>query len=398
MSLGCKVSREAQRLRSTTSFDNLEAHQPFELFQFHMYLDEFYRAFSDVTVHHKIELHVTKTLEMLKGGRMATLRSSANTHVEPEKPPDPKAPEVVDLSAGQAYFFCYDSTAPTDVVVSLSVGPAESPKAIDEPRLVTAAAEALGPEGEAAAAAAILHPAGAAAAGPLAVPERGGVIFEQYLWTDSKQLGVSAELSTTVDATTTMSVPGGKHMFRIVPVVSGAFSVAVTVPAGFKGTAELRDEHRAWEFLSDNSIQLQVTATDTCKLMDAIFKCQHEYSMRRLNRKEKMQTESIEQTADLVDTKAVVRHLEVLNTLLGGDINETMRFLQAARSCMALAYEPAAIEGSPKDAQFVFFEENGSYARCGIIWHRVIQKLCYLVNKELSTRADEDQARDSPEL
>ena len=135
LSLGCKVSREAQRLRSETSFDNLEAQQPFELFQFHMYLDEFYRAFSDVTVHHKIGLCVTETMEMPKGGRMATLRNSAISLVEPEKPPDPKAPEVVDLSAGQAYFFCFDSTEPAEVVVSLSVGPAEPPKAIDEPHL-----------------------------------------------------------------------------------------------------------------------------------------------------------------------------------------------------------------------------------------------------------------------
>ena len=387
MSLGCKVSREAQRLRSETSFDNLETHQPFELFQFHMYLDEFYRAFSDVTVHHKIGLCVTETMEIPKGGRIATLRNSANSLVEPEKPLDPKAPEVVDLSAGQAYFFCFDSTEPAEVVVSLSVGPAEPPKAIDEPHLVTAAAEALAAEGEATAADAVLHPsAGSAPAGP----ERGGVIFEKYFWADSKQLEVAAELSTTVDATTTMTVPGGKHMFRIVPAVSGACSVAVTVPTGFKGIAELRDEHCAWEFLSNNSIQLQVTATDTCKLMEAIFKCQHEHS--------KEKTEPVEQTTDPVDTRTVVGHLEDLNTLLGGDVHETMLFLKAARSCMALTYEPAAIEGSPTDAEFVFFEEDGSYARCGLIWYRVIQKLCYLVSKELSKPVDEDQGLDSPEL
>ena len=365
LSLGCAVSRELQQLRSEASFAAVAEKEAYAPFEWHMQLDEFYRAFSEVTVHHKTELLAPKTMEMPLGGVTAMLRTKDSPPPETEK--DPKAIEIIDMSAGKDYYFCFDSAHPADVVVALAIAPSAPPEPVDVPTSAVADAGTAGPAGAddagAGAGTGEDEPKRRPPAKPPTAPESGGVIFEQYDWKDGRGAAVAVDLSTSADAATVLSVPGGKHMYKIVPAVAGAYSVAVTVPAGFLGTAELNDEHLAWEFLSNNSVQLQVVAIDTCKLLDGIF--------------------------TQLDEDACEEKIELLTFLLGGDADECCRFLVAVRSCVAMTYHPSAVADTPDELPYKFFDDAGQYLRCGLVWHRVITKLTKIArNKAANGRSE----------
>lgn len=344
-SLGCGISPASQLLKAEAAVKAMLENESHELFEWHMTLTEFYRAFEDIVIHHKLYDQPIETMEVQVGSKTAEIVSHGSV--------DKFKEDVVSesdmqgaLSAGQSYYLCVDSTSPVKALISFSVSPWIRKKV---PSLD--------------------HEVGTT---PISSASRYGLVLERFNWKTTSSLDILAEARTNSDSSSTITVPAGMNMYRIIPAVSGSFAFSFATVAKSDAIISIKNEHSAFQFLSVPSVRLQVMAMDVCKVFDSIFR-------------------SMNSEAE-IDTNKIIEKLRLLHNVLGENIGDTILLLKSVHSAMNLTLDGVVLEGTPDDRQFQFFDENRQYLRCGLVWHRVILMLTKLVEDHLVPKIDDSIA------
>lgn len=259
-------------------------------------MPEFLDVFSSVNIYEKIDPDTTCVLEVpsaqaVPHARIGIAPGAASVDQKASSP-------ATTASTGQPFFYCFDSMHPTQVLVSFASAPqhAHVPPKVTSP----AVGADTGPAAHAdtgkslgnvlsvaddndklAIADATVAVSGrATGTPPLATsghllgsaddsPQHNvsGVVLEEFHWKLAARGSPRGVLCTLGDAGTTLTLPAGKQVFRIVLQHSGACSVAISVPRGFGGVSRIVNEHAAYATFGEESLRLQTHAVQIGKLI-----------------------------------------------------------------------------------------------------------------------------------
>ena len=124
LAVGLAVAPEVAAASQSKAHQAHAAHQPHEPFRWHMFLSDFCKTFDTVTVFHKPELYrCTHTLLGCQDAP-ATIRSDPCPLATDKDPPR-------DPTVARPYLLYVDSLEPTQLLVSVSIGPGAAPRYLD---------------------------------------------------------------------------------------------------------------------------------------------------------------------------------------------------------------------------------------------------------------------------